>query len=469
MRELEERHYPGSPDEAWPNGTAALPEEAVSEEAPGNGTEADRDGADGDPLGTYLREIGRVRLLTAAEERLLAAQMEAAKHVIDLRCLPPLPGLPYSTACHATVGMLEALGRAASLAAALSERIGVRRPLVLSQVAHDPALRNAIDGVLGERLLEALGEALGLAAPHVGEGVVALSLNSRVLPPKAVDLIGGDTPLDDVAGALESGAVKRALWTATGDLDAHLAGVVETGKQAQRHLAEANLRLVVNIAKGHLARGLSLQDLIQEGNIGLMRASVRFDYRRGFKFSTYASWWIRQAISRAISDQAHTIRIPVHMGDTIAKVRRHQHRLLQEFGREPSIDELADAVGFTPSKVRDVLKVAQQPSSLDKPVGEDEGSSLGDFIQDEQTMAPFDATSSSLLREQIMEVLGTLNPRERRVLELRFGLIDHRPRTLEEVGQEFGLTRERIRQIEGNAMRRLRHPARTQKLRDFLR
>lgn len=248
-----------------------------------------------------------------------------------------------------------------------------------------------------------------------------------------------------------------------------LAKRVEQGDEASvEKLIRSNLRLVVSIAKKYLGRGLSMLDLIQEGNMGLMKAVKKYDWRRGFKFSTYATWWIRQAITRAIADQARTIRVPVHMIETINKFHRISRQMAQELGREPEPEEVAKKMGLDPDKGREILKIAQEPTSLQKKVGEDDDSELSDFIQDDMVLSPDEAASAELLKEQMRDVLDTLTPRERKVLELRFGLEDGRGRTLEEVGRDFGVTRERIRQIEAKALRKLKHPTRARKLKDYL-
>jgi RNA polymerase primary sigma factor len=343
-----------------------------------------------DPVRMYLKEIGKVPLLTAAQEIDLARRIETGEFSTELR-----------------------------EAVAEEEKVDHKR------------LRRITESVIAirEHQVAKFGKVEGIGRDRI----------SKSYRPKTQE-----------------------------DLDDFLRRVERDGQLAKRKLIEANLRLVVSIAKRYVGRGMLFLDLIQEGNLGLIRAVEKFDYAKGFKFSTYATWWIRQAITRAIADQARTIRIPVHMVETINKLVRIQRQLLQDLGREPAPDEIGRQMGIGADKVREILKVSQEPVSLETPIGEEEDSHLGDFIEDSDAVVPVDAASFILLQEQLEAVLHTLSEREKKVIQLRFGLLDGHPRTLEEVGREFGVTRERIRQIESKTLSKLRHPSRSQKLRDYL-
>ena len=319
-------------------------------------------------------------------------------------------------------------------------------------------------------VLDLIGSADGLDSPTLDE-IDAIENGELEAAPTEEELARyddlGEGRLDDPVRMYLKEIGKIKLLTPEEELET-AKRMAEGDEEARKRMSEANLRLVVSIAKRYVGRGMQLLDLIQEGNLGLMKAVEKFDYTKGYKFSTYATWWIRQAITRAIADQARTIRIPVHMVETINKVIRVSRQLLQELGHDPSAEEIAAEMNMPVDKVRDILKIAQEPVSLETPIGEEEDSHLGDFIPDEDASEPSEAASFSLLKEQLMEVLDTLTPREKKVLELRFGIVDGRTRTLEEVGKEFNVTRERIRQIEAKALRKLRHPSRSKKLRDFL-
>ncbi|MGH2364831.1 MAG: RNA polymerase sigma factor RpoD [Chloroflexota bacterium] len=323
------------------------------------------------------------------------------------------------------------------------------------------------------------------AEPTISDWSGRITDETAVIAEHTVSVVEMDREdLDDSVRLYLREISKVALLTAEKEVD--LAQKIERGEMeldkgaepdpqimseaegARKHLTEANLRLVVSVAKKYVGRGMSLLDLIQEGNIGLIRAVEKFDYHRGYKFSTYATWWIRQAVSRALADHARTIRIPVHMVETMSKFNRSARNLLQQLGREPTPQEIANEMEITVEKVREIMRIFREPMSLEAPIGEEEDSSLGDFIEDHSSLSPVDAASRQLLKEQISDVLDSLTSRERKVLELRFGLEDGRNRTLEEIGREFSVTRERIRQIEAEALQKLRHPSRSRKLKDYL-
>ena len=329
-------------------------------------------------------------------------------------------------------------------------------------------LHDAIDGEIDQQLVQTIADEIGKSIPETEQLLINLAINSNLLPREVLDAIAGDTTLDDIGSLVTSSELINSIQAYEAQFETYLDNIKAEAEETQQKLIEANLRLVVSVAKKHIGQGMSLLDLIQEGNIGLIRAVEKFDHHRGYKFSTYATWWIRQAITRAIADQARTIRIPVHMVETINKLLRVSRRLAQEYGREPTPKEIGLEMDMSPQKVREIAKVSQLPISLESPIGEEEDSHLGDFIEDRDALPPVDAASKQLLKEQIEDVLSTLTPREQRVLQLRFGLEDGRSRTLEEVGKEFAVTRERIRQIEAKALRKLRHPSRSRKLKDYL-
>ena len=463
---------------------------------------ADMIGID-DPVRMYLKEIGKVALLTAEEEVVLAKAIELGEQIIvepwkavlslhewtlhdterKTRTTKPQHRLPFGPETHKMV--------ADALAAPDAAALFVASP--------DFHLVKAGKDVQSEGTTALLKEAKGLVAAY--NAALDAETFQALLDWSYLSVHNGDLDSRDNVGlraiydwsrdGVGFGALQR--WIEAGN-DSDLlrrmgfdpevppqtkmrdrkGDVVKIGRDAREQLTSANLRLVVSIAKKYIGRGMSFLDLIQEGNIGLIRAVEKFDFEKGFKFSTYATWWIRQAITRAIADQARTIRIPVHMVETINRLIRVSRQLLQELGREPTVEEIAEAMSrgqevvVTPEKVREIIKVSQEPVSLETPIGEEEDSHLGDFIEDRGALAPAEAASHQLLKEQVEAVLDSLTGRERRVLQLRFGLEDGRARTLEEVGKEFNVTRERIRQIEAKALRKLRHPSRSRKLKDYL-
>ncbi|WP_083496461.1 RNA polymerase sigma factor RpoD [Dehalogenimonas alkenigignens] len=421
-----------------------------------------------DPVRMYLHEIGRVPLLNAETEKMLAKKMEEGKRIREIRDACRLRDGHNPTAVETMVCMLQELVKAAETVALLQQQLGLSVSTNFKEAVFEPKLRASIDQEIDQELTKSIAEAQGAPVSQIEQALIDLSLNSELLPKKVLDGIPADTQLSDIDSLVKDPVFLSRLEHYEHQIKNYLDTIEIEAKKAERHLIQANLRLVVSVAKKHIGRGMPLLDLIQEGNIGLIRAVEKFDFHRGFKFSTYATWWIRQAITRAIADQARTIRIPVHMVETINKLLSVSRSLSQKLGREPTPDEIAVEMELPADKVREIAKVSQLPVSLESPIGEEEDSHLGDFIEDQNALPPPDAASRQLLKEQIDSVLGSLTPRERRVLQLRFGLEDGRSRTLEEVGKEFNVTRERIRQIEAKALRKLRHPSRSRKLKDYL-
>ncbi len=421
-----------------------------------------------DPVKQYLHEIGRVNLLTARDEKDLAKKIELAKRLRQIKQDYRNENGELPSPTQVLLTLPREIGRSVAIIRLLREELSL--PVTESFVENisETRLRDSIDGVLDQQMITSIACKLGESISVTERLLINLSLNWDLMPDVILNTIDRCVSTADLEDLMAEKDITNLMKECEKQIQDFMDNVELEAKAAGKDLVEANLRLVVSIAKKHVGHGMSLLDLIQEGNIGLIRAVDKFNLHRGFKFSTYATWWIRQGITRAISDQARTIRVPVHMIDAIRRLLRIRRNLVQEYGRDPTLEEISEKIELSVAKIGEILKAAQFPVSLETPIGDEGDTQLSDFIEDQGSVTPPDAASKHLLKEKVDEVLSELTPREQRIIILRFGLEDGRGRTLEEVGYEFNLTRERIRQIEAKAIRKLRHPSRSRKLRGYL-
>ncbi|MFC2072255.1 sigma-70 family RNA polymerase sigma factor [Chloroflexota bacterium] len=437
-------------------------------EAPIEFSEDEEQDVANDPIRLYLHEIGKVSLLTARDERDLAKKIEVAKRLRQIKQDHPQENGDPSSAIEILLTIQRKIGRAAPIVRLLREQLGLPITNSFIESISETILRESIDGVLDQQMVQKMAHKLSKPIDETEHLLINLSLDCDLLPDEILDTMDRRVSPADLEGLMAQEDYNNSLKEQEKQIEEFMDNIEKESEKAGKHLIEANLRLVVSVAKKHVGRGMTLLDLIQEGNTGLIRAVKKFNHHLGNRFSTYATWWIRQGITRAISDQARTIRLPVHMGDNIRHLTKVKRNLAQEYGRDPTSEEIGNRMELKSKKVREIVEVSQFPVSLESPIGEDGDAHLGDFIEDLNVIPPADTASKQLLKEQVGKVLSELTPREKRVLVLRFGLEDEHSRTLAEVGLEFNVTRERIRQIEAKAIRRLRHPSRSGKLRDYL-